>query len=63
MGWREMIEIKNGNKVERYQEVAEDFDSFVVKGVDKEIEGGFTYTNVYTNEPSCMVIKKDQVTS
>ncbi len=58
-----MIEIKNGNKVERYQEVAEDFDSFVVKGVDKEIEGGFTYTNVYTNEPSCMVIKKDQVTS
>lgn len=63
MGWREMIEIKNGNKVERYQEVAEDFDSFVVKGVDKEIEGGFTYTNAYTNEPSCMVIMKDQVTS
>lgn len=56
-----IIEVKTDNGIVKYEEVAEDFDSFAVKGIDKGIDGGFVYTNRLTNEPSCMIVKKDQV--
>ncbi len=56
-----MLIITTNSGTEKYKVVAEDFDSFVVAGIDKPVENGFLYTNRYETEASCMIIKKDQV--
>ena len=53
-----MLEVKTESGIKKYKEIEEDFDTFLVKAVNEEIESGIRYENSSDIIDSC---KKEDV--
>lgn len=55
------VEVKTDNKVSKYYHVEHDLDTYIIKGIEDEIEDGFTYSNSCKTWTNCKQIHRDCV--
>jgi hypothetical protein len=58
-----MLEVKTESGIKKYKEIEEDFDTFLVKADNEEIDSGIRYENSSDIVDSCEIIAKEDITA